>query len=232
MLIIPAIDIKNGKCIRLIKGELSKEILYSFDPVQLALEFERNGAEWIHIVDIDGALRGEICNLEIIKEIGKNIKSKIQVGGGINSAFNVEKLLNIGVERVVLSTLPFLNKELFEKLLDEFSEKIILSIDVMKEKVRIRGWKEEGFELEYALSYLSYLGISEFIYTDIERDGTMEGVRLEKIKDITLRGFNIYFAGGVGSERDIEILREEKGLKGVIVGRAILEGKIKKKFRR
>jgi len=232
MLIIPAIDIKNGKCIRLVRGDFSKEILYSFDPIQLALEFERKGAEWIHIVDIEGALRGEICNWEVIKEIAKNVKSKIQVGGGINSAFNLEKLLNIGVERVVLSTLPFLNKELFEKLLNEFLGRIIVSLDVMSQKVRIRGWKEEVFELKYALSYLSSLGISEFIYTDIERDGTMEGVRLEKIRDITSRGFNIYFAGGVGSEQDIEILREEKGVKGVIVGRAILEGRIKKKFRR
>ncbi len=171
MLIIPAIDIKNGKCIRLVKGDLSKVILYPFDPLELASKFERSGAEWIHIVDIDGALRGEISNWEIIHEITKNVKSKVQVGGGINSIFHVEKLINIGVKRIVLSSLVFLNKGLFEQLLKEFSEKIIVSLDVRKERVRIRGWKEEGFALESALLYLSSLGISEFIFTDIERDG-------------------------------------------------------------
>ncbi len=232
MLIIPALDIKDGKCIRLVKGDLSKVILYPFDPLELASKFERSGAEWIHIVDIDGALRGEISNWEIIHEIAKNVKSKVQVGGGINSIFHVEKLIDIGVKRIVLSSLAFLNKDLFEQLLKEFSEKIIVSLDVRKKRVRIRGWKEEGFALESALSYLSSLGISEFIFTDIERDGTMKGIRMEKIKNITSRGFNIYFAGGVRDERDIEILREQKGVKGVIVGRAILEGKIPMKFRR
>lgn len=232
MLIIPAIDISNGRCIRFVKGDLSKMILYPFDPLELALKFERNGAEWIHIVDIDGALRGELSNWKIIHEIAKNVKSKVQVGGGINSALHVEKLIDIGVKRIVLSSLVFLNKELFEQLLKEFSEKIIISLDIKKGKVRMRGWKEEGFTLESALSYLSSLGISEFIFTDIERDGTMEGVRSGKIKYITSRGFDIYFAGGVRDEKDIEILREQEGIKGVIAGRAILEGKIPMKFRR
>lgn len=232
MLIIPAIDISNGRCIRFVKGDLSKMILYPFDPLELALKFERNGAEWIHIVDIDGALRGELSNWKIIREITKSVKSKVQVGGGINSTLHVEKLIGVGVKRIVLSSLAFLNKELFEQLLKEFSEKIIVSLDIKKGRVRMRGWKGEGLPLKSALSYLSSLGISEFVFTDIERDGTMEGVRLEKIKHITSRGFDIYFAGGVRDERDIEILREQRGVKGVIVGRAILEGKLLMKFRR
>ncbi len=232
MLIIPAIDIKDGKCLRLLRGDLTKKILYSFDPLELALKFEKNGAEWIHIVDIDGALKGEFSSWKIIKEIKKNVKSKIQIGGGVNSILIVERLIKIGVERIVLSSVVFKKKKLLEELLKIFRKKIIVSLDVMQEKARIRGWKEESLDMESALSYLSKLGISELIFTDIERDGTMEGVRVEKIKEIISKGFEIYYAGGVRDERDIEILKSQKGLKGVIVGRAILEGKIEMKFRR
>lgn len=232
MLIIPAIDIKDGRCIRLLKGDFSKKILYSFEPLEIALEFERNGSEWIHIVDIDGALKGEFSNWEIVNKIRKNVKSKIQLGGGINSIPIIEKLINIGVERIILSSVVFKNKKLFEEILKNYREKIIVSLDVMKGKVRIRGWKEESECIESAISYLAELGIYEFIFTDIERDGTMEGVRVEKIEDIISKGFEIYFAGGVRDEKDIEILKLQKGLKGVIVGRAIYEGRIEMKFRR
>lgn len=226
MIIIPAIDIKDGKCIRLIRGEISRKISYSLEPLELAMLFEMNGAEWIHIIDIDGALKSSFQNWRLIEEIIRNVKSKIQVGGGIRAISTIEKLLEIGVERVVLSSMVFTNKSLFEEITKKFLEKFIVSIDVNKDTVMLKGWKEEGFKIDKALAYLKNSGISELIFTDIQRDGTLKGVKVEKIKRLTKTGFEIYYAGGVRNEKEIEILKNIRGVKGVIVGRAFLEGKI------
>ncbi len=226
MLIIPAIDIKNGKCIRLMKGELSKQISYSSKPLDYALALEKKGAEWIHVVDIDGAIKGELSNWETIGEILRMVKIKVQVGGGIQSTKNVERLIDMGAKRVVVSTVPFLNSNLFMEWVREFGNKIIVSLDVVGDRVRVKGWKEDAFELDRALSFLQSMGIHEIIYTDIERDGTLTGINVERIEKIVSMGFLLYVAGGVRDEKDINLLREMKGINGVIVGRALLEGRI------
>ncbi len=226
MLIIPAIDIKNGKCIRLMKGELSKQISYPLNPLDYALALEKKGAEWIHVVDIDGAIKRKFSNLETIGEILRMVKIKVQVGGGIQSAKNVKRLIDMGAKRVVVSTVPFLNSNLFMELVREFGNKIIVSLDVIGDRVRVKGWKEDAFELDRALSFLHSKGIHEIIYTDIERDGTLTGINVERIEKIVSMGFLLYVAGGVRDEKDIKLLREMKGINGVIVGRALLEGKI------
>lgn len=226
MIIIPAIDIKDGKCIRLIRGKICREISYSYEPLQLAKLFEKNGAEWIHIVDIDGAIKGNVQNWKIIEEMVRNVKSKIQVGGGVRSISTIEKLLQIGVARVVLSSIVFKNRNLFKEIIKKFPERYIISVDVLNNTVMVKGWIKGGVEIGKALSYLKNSGISEFIFTDIERDGTLNGVKVEKVKELTNMNFKIIYAGGIRNEKEIEILKNIRGIKGVIVGRAFLEGKI------
>jgi len=226
MLIIPALDLRGGKCARLLQGNYSREITYPFNPVEIALTWQKKGAKWLHLVDLDGAYQGELVHWDVIAEILKKVNMKIQIGGGVSKDWIAQRLFDIGVKRIVVSSIAFSKPEIFSSWKERYKDKIIVSLDVRGNQVKIKGWQENSLNLEQALNYLKSLEINKIIFTSIEQDGTLKGVDLEKIKQIISYGFQLIVAGGVKDENDLENLRRVKGVEGVIIGRALLEGRI------
>ena len=231
MLLIPAIDLKNGHCVRLLQGEAGTETVYSNDPAAMALSFEKAGAKRLHLVDLDGAFRGKGSNLHSIKSILKNISIPVQLGGGLRSAKDVEMMLELGISSVIVGTMAVKNPIILENLLQQFpGEKIILGIDARNRKVAIEGW-QKGTEIEdvdFALGWKK-LGVQRVIFTDIDRDGMLIGPNLEALQDFASRTeLKIVASGGVSSMADLELLKalEADGVDQVISGKAIYEGKL------
>ena len=231
MLLIPAIDLKNGHCVRLLQGEAGTETVYSNDPAAMALSFEKAGAKRLHLVDLDGAFRGQGANLGSIKSILTNISIPVQLGGGLRSAKDVEMMLELGISSVIVGTMAVKNPKILENLLQQFpGEKIILGIDVRNRKVAIEGW-QKGTEIEdvaFALGWKK-LGIKRVVLTDIARDGMLIGPNLEALHDFASRTeLKIVASGGVSSMADLELLKtlEADGVDQVISGKAIYEGKL------
>lgn len=229
MLIIPAIDIKNGKCVRLHQGEMDKVKIYSSHPADIAQEFEKYGAEIIHIVDLDGAAEGKVVNLKAISQIIKAIKIPVQLGGGIRNKETIDEVLNLGIKRVILGTSIIIRNDVFLRcLFEEYGEKIICGIDAREGKVAISGWKEiTEIEATNLSQKLEKLGAKRIIYTDIKRDGMLSGPNYEEISNIanTVK-IPVIASGGVSSEEDIKELKKI-GVEGVIIGKAIYENKVK-----
>lgn len=230
MLVIPAIDIRSGKVVRLVKGDFNRQTVYSDKPEEIALKWQDEGAKMLHLVDLDGALEGRPQNIDSIKKILKNITIPVEVGGGIRSYENIERLIEMKVARVILSTAACLDKALLKRAISDFSQKIAVGLDVKDGQIMLKGWKEES-ELEPAdfIKQLKDLGLKRVIYTDIERDGTLGGIQYEKIKDFLLKAdLSVIISGGISKLKDIEELKplEEYGLEGVIIGKALYDGKI------
>ena len=231
MLLIPAIDLKNGRCVRLLQGEADAETVYSDDPAAMARSFEDAGAKRLHLVDLDGAFRGQGTNLDSIHSILKTISIPVQLGGGLRTAKNVEKMFELGVSSVIVGTMAVKNPDVLEGLIQRFSrEKIFLGIDARNRKVSIEGWQEgtEIDDVEFALRWKK-LGIKRVIFTDIARDGMLSGPNLEALSDFARRtGLKIVASGGVSSMADLEQLKtlEAVGVDQVISGKAIYEGKL------
>ncbi|MCX7795193.1 MAG: 1-(5-phosphoribosyl)-5-[(5-phosphoribosylamino)methylideneamino]imidazole-4-carboxamide isomerase [bacterium] len=227
MEIIPAIDIIEGKCVRLIKGDFNKKTIYSDDPTTTARAWESNGADRIHIVDLDGAKKGMPTNKGIIFEIVKAVKVPTQVGGGIRSLETIEEYISNGVSKVILGSIVFEDEKLLEKALSVYQEHIIVSLDVRNERVLIYGWlKETKFNYIDIGKKLRDLGVREFIYTNIERDGTLSSPDIEGLKRfITLVGVSTIASGGISTLEDIRRIKEA-GATGAIIGKALYEGKI------
>jgi phosphoribosylformimino-5-aminoimidazole carboxamide ribotide isomerase len=231
MLLIPAIDLKNGRCVRLLQGEAAAETVYSNAPAAMARSFEDAGAKRLHLVDLDGAFQGKGANLASIRAILKNISIPVQLGGGLRNAENIEQMFELGVSSVIVGTMAVKNPDVLEEVIQRFSgEKVILGIDARDRKVSIEGWQEgaEIDDVEFALRWKK-LGIQRIVFTDIARDGMLTGPNLEALGDFARRtGLKIVASGGVSSMEDLELLKtlEEDGVDQVISGKAIYEGKL------
>src|SRR6056297_459091 len=223
MIILPAIDIKNGKVVRLKQGDFNQETVYSNNPLEIAKQFEKDKAKWLHIVDLDGASQEKNRNIEIIKEIRENTSLSIQTGGGIRSKEDVKKLIDLGIDRVIIGTLAVKNPELLKKIVNKFgSKKILISIDARDGKVATSGWQEES-ELKVIdfAKKLEQMGIKYILYTDIKRDGMLSGPDVEGLKELKENtSLNIIASGGISSLKDIEKLNE-LNFYGVITGQAL-----------
>lgn len=231
MVIFPAIDLKNGKCVRLQQGKFDNVKVFNEDPVSVAKEFEAKGAEYIHLVDLDGAVEGELVNRSVIENIVKSVKIPCELGGGIRTIERIEELLNLGLARVILGTIAIKNPELTKEAVAKFGgEKVVIGIDAKKGKVAINGWldvtEKDVVEL---IKEMESIGVKTVIYTDIEKDGMMQGISLDSVKRILEQtDINMVVSGGVTSIEDINHLVELKNSKieGVITGKAIYEGKL------
>jgi len=227
MLVIPAIDLKDGKCVRLYQGDYHRVTVYGHDPVSQARAFEEEGAEKIHVVDLSGAKEGRAIHFDLIVEMAKAVNIPIEVGGGIRDLETIERYLSQGIDQVILGTVACRNPELLREAALRFPGKVLVSLDVRGERVAVSGWTEAA-----DLSYLDLArkfeesGAAGLIFTEIERDGTQEGVTTKRLERLLAAvSLPVVLAGGVASLEDIQRLKplESQGLSGVIVGRALYE---------
>jgi len=230
LVIIPAIDIKDGKCVRLAQGDFDRVTTYADNPVDMALTWVQKGAELIHIVDLDGSVAGLPRNSKIILDIAKKINIPIQVGGGIRDMETIEFYLSNGVSSVILGTAALQDEEIIRDACETFPEKIILGIDALAGKVAIRGWTQRTAQdpVDLARSYENY-NIKAIVYTDIKRDGMGTGVNIEATKALAMAvSIPVIASGGVATIADIEELLAIKDCEiyGVIIGRALYTGAI------
>ncbi|MBN1190414.1 MAG: 1-(5-phosphoribosyl)-5-[(5-phosphoribosylamino)methylideneamino]imidazole-4-carboxamide isomerase [Dehalococcoidales bacterium] len=227
MEIIPAVDLRNGKCVRLYKGDYSRETVYDENPLNVALQWQSLGAPRVHIVDLDGAAAGEVINLEIIKTIAGAVQVPTELGGGIRSLETITSVLKMGIERVILGTVAVEDPGLVEKACRRYAESIIVSIDARNGWVSTRGWLQasELKALDLA-SEMKKLGVKRLIYTDIERDGTLSGPNYRALSDM-VEGIDlpVIAAGGISSLEHLEQLRKI-GVEGAIIGQALYTGNI------
>ena len=228
MLILPAIDLRGGNCVRLVKGDFKQETIYSEHPEEIALRWEEGGAEFLHVVDLDGALAGEPQNMDAIKRILQAVKIPVEVGGGIRSMESIDRLLSIGVSRVILGSVAVHKEELVREACSAYGNRIVVGIDAKKGIVATDGWEKSGDISAVELAKkLGTFGLETIIYTDISRDGTLSGVNVTETAHLArASGIKVIASGGVKSISDIEELkkRECDGIIGVIVGKSIYEG--------
>ncbi len=231
MLVIPAIDLKDGRCVRLYQGDYARETVYGEDPVGQIRTFEAQGARKIHIVDLSGAREGRPVHFELIVKMARAVKVPVEVGGGVRNLSDVERYLASGISQVILGTVACRSPELVREAARRFPGRILVSLDVRGERVAISGWTEAE-DLHYLdlARRLEEAGIAGLIFTEIERDGTGQGVytkRLERLLEAV--ELPVVLAGGVSTLEDIQRLKplEDRGLAGVIVGRALYEGTLR-----
>lgn len=230
MIIYPAIDIQDGKCVRLAKGDLHDPTVYSSDPVDQAKRWEAKGAQFIHVVDLDGAYKGYPENLEIVEELVKTVKVPIQFGGGVRNEATAETLLDIGVGRIVLGTVAVSDLSLVNQLVDSFGDMIAVGIDSRNGTVSIKGWTENASVTDIEMAKgLEQLGVKRAIFTDIDRDGVLAGPNIDSIKRLMEAvKMGVIASGGVANLKDIESLATLKPQpEGVIIGRALYTGDVK-----
>lgn len=227
--VIPAIDLLQGRCVRLYQGDYEKSQVFNDNPVEVAREWENQGATRLHLVDLDGAKEGKSVNLEVISAIVNSISIPVQVGGGLRDRLAIERLFDIGVERAIVGTVAVENPELVQELCTAFPHKIAVGIDARKGKVATRGWLEtsevEATKLAQEISPLA----AAIIYTDIHRDGTLVGPNKEALRELANAvDIPIIASGGISSLTDLLSLLslESLGVTGVIVGKAIYTGKV------
>jgi phosphoribosylformimino-5-aminoimidazole carboxamide ribotide isomerase len=232
MQIIPAIDIRKGKCVRLIMGDVRDETVYSKEPVEVAKLWQVKGARMIHVVDLDGALTGKPKNAEIILKIAKALRINIEVGGGLREEEDIKKYLKADVKRVILSTSAVGDEKFLTSMLDEYKERIVVGVDAKDGYVAAKGWKDitEVRALAF-IKKLEQLGVKRIIYTDIRRDGVMKGPNIKGVVTILKNTkMKVIVSGGVSRLRNIERLMElEKkydNLEGIIIGKALYTGGI------
>jgi phosphoribosylformimino-5-aminoimidazole carboxamide ribotide isomerase len=228
MYIIPAIDLLDGKCVRLIQGEYHRQITYRNDPVKQAQEFSLAGAEWLHIVDLDGARVGRPVNTDTISAIAALGQLKIEVGGGLRDEASIEQLLDMGVERVIIGTKAVSDFEWFSRMAEKFSGKIVLGLDARGSKVATHGWtKDHPQDLLDFAAEAAKLPLAAIIYTDITKDGMMAGPNLERTKAVVQAvEVPVIASGGVREISDIKKLAE-LAVEAAIIGRSLYEGTLK-----
>ena len=235
MKILPAIDIKNGKCVRLTKGDFNKSTEYKKSPIDQAKEFSDQGFLDLHMVDLDGALKGEPVNSKLIEEICKSTNIRVQIGGGIRSIDHVKKLTDIGIDRIVLGTVAVEDINFLKNVCSKFKNKIAVAHDVRNGFIDLRGWKEQTNILASDfLMKIKDIGVSRIIYTDIERDGTLTRPNLPetlKFAKLVKNIIPVVVSGGVGSINDIVAVKQlEADLEGVIVGKAMYDGRLSDQY--
>ena len=231
MKIFPAIDIKEKKCVRLVKGDFNKKTEYNISPVEQAKKYKDSGFKNLHIVDLDGALTGETVNLDIIQEIVTKFDLKIEIGGGVRSFESIQKYLDTGAEKVILGSAAIKDKNFLKDSCEKFPNKIALGLDAKDGYLSVSGWKENSNQL--TLDYLKEVndyGASRLIYTDINRDGMKQSPNFEETAKIADNSScPVIISGGVSSIDDIKKAKElnNKNIEGIIVGKAIYDGDIK-----
>lgn len=231
MIIYPAIDIKEGKCVRLIQGKEEEKKVYALNPSDVAKDFAQKGAKYLHVVDLDGAFRGSPQNKKVIKDIAEAVSVPFQVGGGLRSEEDVKDILSLGASRVIIGTRAVSSPDFVKKLLDIFGpEKIVLGIDARDGMVAVDGWVETADvkAVEFGIQMKS-LGVKTAVVTDIAKDGMLKGPNLEFIKEIAQStGLKVIASGGVSSLEDVRAIKALKpwGVEGAIIGKALYEGKI------
>ena len=229
MKIFPAIDIKDKKCVRLVKGDLDNKTEYEMSPIEQAGKYKEHGFKNLHIVDLDGALTGEAVNLEIILEILTKFDLKIEIGGGVRNFESIKKYTDAGVEKVILGSAAIKDKNFLKEACEKFPNKIALGLDAKDGYLSIFGWKNNSNELTIDfLKEVNNYGVSRLIYTDINRDGTKQSPNFEetsKVADIS--NCPVIISGGVSSLDDIKKAKSLKNIEGIIVGKAIYDGDIK-----
>ena len=229
MKIFPAIDIKDKKCVRLIKGDFNNKTEYEMPPVDQAGKYKNLGFKNLHIVDLDGALTGETINLGIIKEIIGKFNLKIEVGGGVRTIESIQKYTDVGVEKVILGSAAIKNKNFLKEACQKFPNKIALGLDAKDGYLSVAGWKENSNQLtlDFLREVNSY-GASRLIYTDINRDGTKQGPNFKETTNVAyVSNCPVIISGGVSSIHDIKKAKDLKNIEGIIVGKAIFDGDIK-----
>jgi phosphoribosylformimino-5-aminoimidazole carboxamide ribotide isomerase len=227
MLIIPAIDIKNGKCVRLTQGKFDEVTIYSDNPAQVAKVFENDGAKMIHVIDLDGAKTGKPANLNTIKNIIKSVSIPIQVGGGIRTPETVKILLAAGVSRIILGTIALEDEEKLKKILKKFASKIAVALDTKNGKLMEQGWlKNSDKNTLITALRLEGMGVKKFIYTDVIKDGTLTEPNYKEIANLVKNiSVPIIASGGISNINSLKQLKTI-GVEGVIIGKALYEGKI------
>ena len=230
MIIIPAIDIKDGKCVRLFKGEEEKVTVFSDHPSEVAKEWEDAGAKWIHVVDLDGAFSGKPKNYNVIKSIVDTVSCPVQVGGGIRNIDTVREYVKMGVKRIILGTAAFSDQDFLRNACSEFPQEIAVGIDTKNGKIAVKGWTEvidQG--TQEVMRNLQEVGVSIVLNTNIDRDGTMEGINIDGAREfIEQSPIPVIASGGIATMEDLEELAsiEHLGLYGAILGKSIYTGSV------
>ena len=229
MKIFPAIDIKDKKCVRLVKGDFYNKTEYEMSPVDQAGKYKDHGFKNLHIVDLDGALAGEIVNQDIIKDIVIKFDLKVEIGGGIRNLDSVQKYIDAGAEKVILGSAAIKDKNFLKEACEKFSNKIALGLDAKNGYLSVSGWKENSNQL--TLDYLKEVndyGVSRLIYTDINRDGMKQSPNFEETSKVAeISNCPVIISGGVSSIDDIKKAKSLNNIEGIIVGKAIYDGDIK-----
>jgi phosphoribosylformimino-5-aminoimidazole carboxamide ribotide isomerase len=224
MKIVPSIDLLDGNVVRLIKGKIEQRIIYSNDPVKVAKKWEDQGADLLHIVDLDSALRTGTNNTSLISKVINSLHIPIQIGGGIRSVDAIKQMLEMGVSKVVIGTMAFKEPKSLKRIAKSLSSKIIISIDQLNGTIMVDGWRESaGIDIIHGINMFMSMGLNEFLLTSIDRDGTMIGPDVESLSAASkISGTKIIASGGISSILDIIKIRNT-GCSSVILGRAIYE---------
>ena len=229
MKIFPAIDIKDKKCVRLVKGDFDNKTEYEMSPVEQAGKYKDHGFKNLHIVDLDGALTGEVVNLDIIQDIVSEFDLKVEIGGGIRNLNSVQRYIDAGVEKVILGSAAIKDKNFLKEACKKFPDKIALGLDAKNGYLSLSGWKENSNQL--TMDYLKEVndyGFNRLIYTDINRDGMKQSPNFEEtLKIADKSNCPVIISGGVSSIDDIKKAKTLKNIEGIIVGKAIYDGDIK-----
>ena len=229
MKIFPAIDIKNGKCVRLVKGDFKNKTEYEMSPAEQASKYKDHGFKNLHIVDLDGALTGETVNLDIIQDIVGKFDLKVEIGGGIRNLESIQKYTDVGVEKVILGSAAIKDKNFLKEACKKFPNKIALGLDAKNGLLSVSGWKENSNQL--TLDYLKEVndyGVSRLIFTDINRDGMKQSPNFEETSKVAdTSNCPVIISGGVSSINDVKKAKSLKNIEGIIVGKAIYDGDIK-----
>ena len=228
MKIFPAIDIKDKKCVRLVKGDFDNKTEYEMSPLEQAGKYKDHGFKNLHIVDLDGALTGETVNLEVIKEIVNQFNFKVEIGGGIRNFESIKKYADVGVEKVILGSAAIKDKNFLKEACLKFSNKIALGLDAKDGFLSVSGWKENSNKLTIDfLKEVNDYGMSRLIYTDINRDGTKQRPNFDETSKVAnISKCPVIISGGVSSIDDIRKAKDLKNIEGIIVGKAIYDGDI------
>ena len=229
MILYPAIDIRGGQAVRLLQGDYARETTYDADPVDAAKRWAEEGAEFLHVVDLDGAKAGEPQNLDHVRRIAAAVDCPIQVGGGLRNSRSAQAILDAGAERVVIGTAALKDPDFLAAMIDAHSDRVVVSVDARDGRVALEGWTEAGKEgMVEAVAALGKRGVARFLCTAIEVDGTMEGPALDQLKEIAAAtSAQIIASGGVGDLTHLESLASSMpaNVEGAIVGRALYEQK-------
>ncbi|MDA7564449.1 1-(5-phosphoribosyl)-5-[(5-phosphoribosylamino)methylideneamino]imidazole-4-carboxamide isomerase [Pelagibacteraceae bacterium] len=229
MIVYPAIDLQDGKCVRLTKGDFAQQTVYEKSPLEQAKLFEDKGFKFLHIVDLDRTIDKEKSNLQTIKEIVQNTNLRVQVGGGLRTKDTIEEVIDLGVENAVLGTAAVNEPDLLIEVSEKYKNKISVGLDVRNQMIALKGWKDQTQILCFEfLRQIKNLPLKSIIFTDINKDGMKEGINLEDtLKMAESSNIPVIASGGVSRIEDIQTIKNQKKIYGVVVGKAIYDGHIK-----